>query len=795
MLGRDDLAINETAYEWSVRLFALLQKRLGLEIHEHGADGQLGTQLETGQIFLFNHFARFEAVIPQYIIYRETGAHCRSVAAHELCAGDGRFAKFLRGIGGVPNNLEGLLPFLAAEILRGRKVVVFPEGGMVKDRQVVDEAGDFSIFSPSANSRRKHHKGAAATALILEIFKRRILSLQEAGETARLARWVDALELEDQAALIAAARKPTRIVPANITFFPIRAEENIFKRVSDIFAKDLRDELREELLIEGNFILKQTDMDIRFGAPVSPHLLWRWWDRLLLGWSFSEMDSLDELFALDAGSDRWADRLALALIDRNTRRLRDQCMSEMYRLVTTNLGHLFSQLTLQLVADGRGEIERGAFHRALYLSLKYAQGDPSIHLHASLADPERYCGIDKGASAGLADLLAVAEASGLIEVTQEHYRFLPKLTAGHDFHQVRLENIVQVYANEVAPVEGARAAVSRALEDLAKDDRKAFAELLFDDELRRFAKAEATYNQDRYREINAAETATESGAPLLFLPDEPGDLGIVLVHGLLASPAELKGFAERLRDLGYPVLVIRLAGHGTSPSDLRERSWQEWLASLRRGFALMAGLAARVSVIGFSTGGGLALRLAAERPPELAGVIAVSAPIKLRNKILHFVPVLHSVNKVAEWSSALEGLMPFRLNESEHPEINYRQIPIRALYELRRSIDDLKRKLPDVVTPVAIIQGTEDPVVDPKSAELIYGKIASRKKRLHDVESDRHGILHEDIGDTQDVIVSFLESLSERVVERQPARQAARCAAARPEGDAAAALSDLALKA
>jgi hypothetical protein len=55
--------------------------------------------------------------------------------------------------------------------------------------------------------------------------------------------------------------------------------------------------------------------------------------------------------------------------------------------------------------------------------------------------------------------------------------------------------------------------------------------------------------------------------------------------------------------------------------------------------------------------------------------------------------------------------------------------------------------------------------------------------------------LYEDIGDTQDVIVSFLESLSERVVERQPARQAARCAAARPEGDAAAALSDLALKA
>ena len=48
-------------------------------------------------------------------------------------------------------------------------------------------------------------------------------------------------------------------------------------------------------------------------------------------------------------------------------------------------------------------------------------------------------------------------------------------------------------------------------------------------------------------------------------------------HGLLASPAELRSFGEALRDEGFPVIGVRLAGHGTSPWDLRDRSWQDWI--------------------------------------------------------------------------------------------------------------------------------------------------------------------------------------------------------------------------
>ena len=62
-----DLEIKPT-YDWCIRAFSLVQDRLGLNIRFHHDEGQV----EAGQIFLFNHFARFETIVPQYLIHRDS---------------------------------------------------------------------------------------------------------------------------------------------------------------------------------------------------------------------------------------------------------------------------------------------------------------------------------------------------------------------------------------------------------------------------------------------------------------------------------------------------------------------------------------------------------------------------------------------------------------------------------------------------------------------------------------------------------------------------------------------------
>src|SRR5210317_1880575 len=130
--------INPRVYGFCVKAFRSTRKllKLNIKLHQDAETEQDTTQ--QGDIFLFNHFARFETFIPQYLIHEACGAYCRSVAAPEFFEGDAPFSKLLYSIGVVPNNMPHLFPFIAREILHDRKLVVFPEGGMVKDKRVVD---------------------------------------------------------------------------------------------------------------------------------------------------------------------------------------------------------------------------------------------------------------------------------------------------------------------------------------------------------------------------------------------------------------------------------------------------------------------------------------------------------------------------------------------------------------------------------------------------------------------------------------------------------------------------------
>ncbi len=177
-----DLEVRRSTYEWSVRLFRVLQKVLKVNVKLHHSEGQI----DEGEIFLFNHFARFETFIPQYLIYRETGVMSRSVASADFFTKEDAFTTYLLNAGAVPNNLPDLLPFLAVEVLRGRKIIVFPEGGMVKDRRVIDHLGHYSVYSRKAEERRKHHTGAAVLGLALDVFKRAVLHAHHRGHMRQL---------------------------------------------------------------------------------------------------------------------------------------------------------------------------------------------------------------------------------------------------------------------------------------------------------------------------------------------------------------------------------------------------------------------------------------------------------------------------------------------------------------------------------------------------------------------------------------------------------------------------------
>ena len=749
----DVFAINGGYYDWSIRTYEAIRKRLGLKLKVH-PDDEL---LKQGHIFLFNHFTRFETVIPPYIIHRATGAYTRSVADHSLFEVSEGLSKFLHGFGAMPNNQPGLLAFLAAEILRGRKVVMFPEGSMVKDRRVLDSDGKFGILSPSAKRRRKHHRGPAVLALTLDIFKQRILYLHKKGDVQRIGRWVRALGLKDEQQLLARAYEPTLIVPATITFYPIRVREHFLSRAASLFSKKLSQQVAEEMLVEGNLIFRDTDMDIRLNPAIKTARKWRWWEKRLLNRYFLKISSLDGLFALRDRAEGFAERLLARCINDETHRIRDKYMHAIYAGTTINLSHLASCIITSLIRRNRMEIGIADFHGALYLALKKLQATANVHLHRSLDSPDRYRNLLDGENFELDRFLDLCKETGLLDKTPHAYRFLDKLRREYKFHEIRIENPVLVYANEASPIAAVGEAVEAALQKVSTVSPRELAPNLFDDELRAHAWNRNHFSKEPYSGINNKETATKSGAPYLLLPGKHVRKGVLLVHGFLASPAELSNFGQRLHERGYAVMGVRLAGHGTSPWDLKSRTWREWLDSVRRSYRILSAFADQIVVAGFSAGGALSLILAAEHPEKLQGVASVSTPLAYRNRKLAFVPLVHGLNKLSDWLPNFDGVMPFRENDSEHPDINYRNVPVHGLQQLRVMTGELQDHLPRIEVSTLIVQGDDDPVVEPDSARIIFDTLATEDKALHWVASGRHGILNEDIGGTCRLLFDFIE--------------------------------------
>ncbi|MEM7563639.1 MAG: alpha/beta fold hydrolase [Pseudomonadota bacterium] len=747
--------INTRVYDFCVRAFRTTKKLLKLNIKLHQDDENTVSCAQQGDIFLFNHFARFETFIPQYLIHEATGAYCRSVASSEFFKGDERFSQFLYSIGAVPNDLPNLFPFLAAEILHGRKLVVFPEGGMVKDKRVVDHSGNYNVFSRSDNERRKHHRGSAVIALAVDAFKTALRQDYASGKHHRLERWAEQLGFDSVEALMVRADKPTIVVPSHITFYPIRVSDNILHQAAQLFSKGINRRFAEELVIEGNMLFKHTDIDIRFSQPITIGNYWRWWERRLLPNVVNRFESLNELFELKPRSGHWGGRIHSYGMKIKSNQVRDDSMRSMYRAVTINLSHIASHLILKLFQRGLRQINCGHFHKMLYLSIKKIQHS-EFHLHRSLRNPEEYGAIVGKGSTRLDQFLKTSTDLELVHVEDGAYHFDKKLIEDFEFDEIRTENLISVYANEISPLVSVTHSIEKAMVESESLDSRNLAEFRLDDQRIALAWDSNEFNKPAYEEINNQQTQNSDANWFFMKSDRDNADAVLLIHGFLSGPEEMRSLGERLHAEGHHVLGIRLKGHGTSPWDLRSRNWRDWAKSVEQGYEIIKAYSQSVHIVGFSTGGLLALYHAACHPHvKIRSVSSVCAPVDFRNKNLVFVPILHHANRLVSWANS-EGLIPFRPNETENPDVNYQHIPIRALYQLQKFINHIEDNGLTIAANVNLYQGDEDPVVDPESVHKLEKLIQADNISLTLLKSDRHGVVYRNIDEVQQKICASI---------------------------------------
>jgi len=662
-----------------------------------------------GIIFVINHFTRIETMLMPYHIHQLTRMPVWSLADSELFIG--ALGAFLDRVGAVSTKNPDRDRLIVKTLLTGEASwIIFPEGRMVKNKKIF-ERGRFMVSY--AGGKHPPHTGAATLALRTEFYRQRIRELenQMPEEAGRL------LNIFGIPSIQAISSTPTCIIPVNITYFPIRARENTLSSMARQLVGNLTDRTVDEIMTEGTMLLSGVDMDIRFGEPI-------------------QVDECVDCRAIqkDIRSKRKI-QFDEALPSRKqmrkeAHRMMQRYMADIYRMTTVNYDHLFASILKHMPYS---KIQSDALKRKVYIVSQTGFKGWDIFLHGGLKrDRTHLLAGDRFNRYG--DFLALAVEKGIVKshsgcLTKEHSQF----AAAFDYDRARMDNPVAVIANEVEPLTLLQRRIRRIAWTPDFIVRRRIVRLLM-------AKALEEFDTDYEKYFVKGETKEKRiGRPFL-IKGKPGNIGVVLIHGYLAAPQEVRALAEYLGRRGLWVFVPRLKGHGTSADDLATRTVSDWTDTVDRGYAIIRSLCPKVVAGGFSNGAGLALDLAT-RVDGLSGVFAVSPPMRLQDFSAKFIPAVGAWNRLMDMVRFEEAKKEFVDNDPEHPHINYSRNPLAGVGELVKLMDALGPKLQKVTIPALVIQSWRDPVVNPEGTEKIFKLLGSEDKAYMVFNFDRHGIL------------------------------------------------------
>ncbi|MCP4117841.1 MAG: alpha/beta fold hydrolase [Desulfobacteraceae bacterium] len=695
------------------------------QIHIHGRENVPDASV----IFTANHFTRIETIFLPYHIHGISKKPVWSLADSELF--EGALKGVLPSIGAVSTKDPSRDLVIVKNLISGNAHwIIFPEGMMVKNKKLVQH-NEFKLFDGEAVYRP--HTGAATIALRTEFYRERLRRMKTMNPD-EFNRLVELFEISDPGRVLDIS---TVIVPVNITYYPVRARRNVLSSIVLNFMDEPSQRMLDELMTEGTMVLSGVDVDIRFGDPI------RIEDYFHNSFIESDLTSRRPIdFSRHISSRPVMRASSVGIMQRY--------MASVYGMTTLNYDHIFASILKYMpgtyidihdfrcraflaITDGMMEPDRN-FHRSLHLN--------QIHL---LTD-------DRHNRFG--DFLQTALDTG--SVSLDHgmlFKHRERFNSDSNFHTIRIDNPVSVMANEVEPM----ARIQAFLKEIARKDPKEIS-MLVKNRLLEKAEQEFETDYDTYY-LEGESKPREAGSPILLCSTTGSTTGVLLIHGYMAAPSEMKEFAEFLNSRGYTVYVPRLKGHGTSPEDLARTGYGQWIESAEEGYVILSHMCDRIFVGGFSTGAGLALDLTT-RVDGIEGMFAVAPPMKLMDFGSYLIPAMTIWNQMMKKARLGSIAKEFFRNDPENPRINYLRNPVAGVRQLERFMNYLEPRLSTIDVPVLVVQSRNDPVVNPEGTQKLFRKLGAELKEFYLFDFDRHGILlGEGAGRVHRAIADFLESL------------------------------------
>lgn len=210
--------------------------------------------------------------------------------------------------------------------------------------------------------------------------------------------------------------------------------------------------------------------------------------------------------------------------------------------------------------------------------------------------------------------------------------------------------------------------------------------------------------------------------------------GCLLIHGFTGSLYEIYPLVEHLKkETDWIMYTPILAGHGENES-LKEVSWRDWIASAEIELQKMEEQCDEIYVIGFSMGGLIASYLASKY--SITKLVLLSPAVFCINPQLLIRDISDMVRDFLNDQPSVSK----SITRYKH---KIKNTPLKAVYNFRRLVKELRPSIAHITVPVLIIQGEKDNLVQPRGAQYIFDNVQSKEKEILYLKESKHMVCHD----------------------------------------------------
>lgn len=689
MIENNDLLINTNGY-----VLSLLQKIFDANIEVKGEEN---IPKNNPIMFVANHFTRMEAMVVPYTLYNLTNKKVGVIADDSLFGSF--FGSFLTNLGAMRKSQENRNEHIIGDLITSCKNwMIFPEGMMVKAKDISKIDKNFCVKIDG--TCQKIHTGATVFALTSQFFRQKYFdrNLENYEDFSKKYFINQCTDID---------KNETMIVPVNISYSRLRNGDNFLVEMAQKLIGEMGENFKEELDIESNIILN-SKITIRILEPIST--------KSLLGNLYTKSEIPEKI------------------INNIRYEITHEFMNKIYESLTISFDHIF---TLILFLYPKQTIDIEYFKRLIYLTL-FKVKDNKLFYDESINDNLIYL-ISYEKHKQFDEVLELAIRNNIISTDEINSNSLiinkENLLNNYTHHTIRLKNILGVVLNEILIQEKTVSIAKELRSNTQEENNDLLLEILKYEEEIEFESSYKKYKDDsniKPRNIGQSK----------YFDIKQSDSCVIAIHGFSSAPKEMEQLALFLNEKNISVHTPRLDGHGTVPEDLKNKTWEDWYKSVSRAIIIATLQYKKVYIVGFSTGGLLALLSTKKHYKEFVSLVCINAALHLNDiRMRTLLPAISFWNDLVEAFNEEKFVKEYIDNKPENPDINYNKHYIDAIEQLSLLMHKTKKTLHKIKKPTLIIQGKDDPVVNPSSAHEIYQSIESRYKSLQIIDAKNHVVV------------------------------------------------------